>query len=141
YAQPAGDRARLILDKATFEDRRAKQKTALRQRWIDEGLPGTVTFLHQFSGEMELMLDHETMRWARSLKTGDKMTLPGNPPIPGVVKHVRPWRERTQLHLVVNSFDVTDLTLGQRVLLRMTTPPAEVDTAQSPPDLDRPRGQ
>src|SRR5262249_47078779 len=141
YVQTAGDRVRLILDKPTFEDRQAKQKAALRQRWIDEGLPGTVTFLHQFSGEMELMLDHETMRWARSLKTGDKVTLPGNPPIPGVVKHVRPWLERTQLHLVVNSFDVTDVPLGERVLMRMATPPAEVDTAQLPPDLDRPRSK
>jgi len=141
YVQSTGDRARLILDKATFEDRRSKQKAALRQRWIDEGLPGTVTFLHQFSGEMELMLDHEAMRWGRSLKTGDKVTLPANPPIPAVVKHVRPWRERTQLHLVVNSFDVTDLSLGQRLLLRVSTPPPDVDTAQLPPDLDRPRSK
>ncbi len=58
-----------------------------------------------------------------------------------IVKDVRPWRERTQLRLVVNSFDQTDLTLGQRIGLKMAAPSAEVDTAQLPPDLDRKRGK
>jgi hypothetical protein len=141
YVQSAGDRARLILDAAAFELRRAGQKAALRQRWADEGLPGTVAFLHQFSGELDYVLDHEALRWGRSLQVGDKVTLQASPPIPAVVKHVRPWRERTQLRLVVNSFDQGDLTLGQRLWLRRTPPPAEVDTAALPPDLDRPRGK
>jgi len=113
----------------------------LRKRWAEEGLPGTVTFLHRFSGEMELMLDHEAMRWGRSLKLGDKVSLDASPPIPAVVKNVTPWRERTQLRLVVNSFDQTDLELGQRVRLRMPAPPPEVDAAQLPPDLGRPRSK
>src|SRR5205823_2729616 len=99
YVQSAGDRARLVLTSAEFEAKRSEQREKLRKRWLDEGLPGTVMFLH-LSGEMEVMLDHETMRWARSLKLGDKVTLPGSKPIPAVVKDVRAWRERTQLRLV-----------------------------------------
>src|SRR5262249_14821522 len=58
FVQSAGERARLVLDPAAFELRRAEQKAALRKRWTDDGLPGTVIFLH-LSGEMEFMLDHE----------------------------------------------------------------------------------
>lgn len=140
YAQSAGDRVRLILDAAAFESRRTEQKAALRQRWTDEGLPGTVTFLH-LSGEMDFMLDHEAIRWGRSLQPGDKVTLQTTPPSPAVVKHVRPWRERTQLRLVVGGGDLADMNLGQRVHLRMAAPPLEVDTALLPPDLDRPRSR
>lgn len=139
YVQSAGDKARLVLDTAGFEARRDAQKATLRKRWIEEGLPGTVTFLHRFSGEMEVMLDHEAMRWGRSLKLGDKVTLVAEPPMPGIVKEVRPWRERTLLRLVVNSHDQADLSLGQRMRLKMTAPSLEVDTAKLPPDLDQPR--
>ena len=141
YVQSAGDKARQVLNPAGFEARRDAQKAALCKRWIEEGLPGTVTFLHRFSGEMELMLDHEAMRWGRSLKLGDKVTLVAEPPMPGIVKEVRPWRERTQLRLVVNSFDQTELALGQRIGLKMVPPSLEVDTAKLPPDLDRPRSK
>src|SRR5262249_28277745 len=113
YVQSAGDRARVILDEAAFEARRERQKARLRERWLDQGLPGTVTFLHIFGGEMELMLDHEAMRWGRWLKAGDKVTLEADPPIAAAVKFVRPWRERTQLRLVVAGGDQTDLALGQ----------------------------
>jgi hypothetical protein len=139
YIQSAGGEARVVLNADGFAARRDAQKAALRKRWIDEGLPGTVTFLHRFSGEMELMLDHEAMRWGRSLKLGDKVTLVAEPPMPAVVKEVRPWRERTQLRLVVNSFDQTELTLGQRIQLKVATPSPDVDAAKLPPDLDRPR--
>jgi hypothetical protein len=139
YVQTNGVTARIALDSAGFEARRTAQKAALRKRWIDEGLPGTVTFLHRFSGEMELMLDHEAMRWGRSLKLGDKVSLLADPPIAAIVKEVRPWRERTQLRLVVNSFDQTELKLGQRIGLKMSPPPSEVLTDQLPPDLDRAR--
>jgi hypothetical protein len=141
YVQTAGDKARLVLDTAGFEARREAQKATLRKRWIKEGLPGTVMFLHRFSGEMELMLDHEAMRWGRSLKLGDKVTLVAQPPMPAVVKEVRPWRERTVLRLVVNSHDQADLSLGQRTRLKMEAPSLEVDTARLPPDLDRPRSK
>jgi hypothetical protein len=139
YAQSASGQARLILDAAAFENRRAAQKAALRKRWADEGLPGTVAFLHIFSGEMELMLDHEAMRWGRSLKAGDKVHLQADPPIAAVVREVTPWRERTRLRLVVHGVDQADLAVGERLRLRMTPPPREVEKATFPPDLDRVR--
>jgi hypothetical protein len=146
--RPEAGRARLVLDAAAFEDRRAEQRAALRKRWADEGLPGSVTFLHIFSGEMECVLDHEAQRWARSLKPGDKVSLADAAggkgkaaPIPAVVREVKPWRERTQLRLVVNGIDQADLALGQRILLRMTPPPPESESAWLPPDTDRPRSR
>jgi hypothetical protein len=139
YVQSRDGEARAVLDSAAFELRRADQKAALRKRWIDEGLPGTVTFLHQFSGEMECMLDHEAMRWGRSLKPGDKVSLQASPPIAAVVKQVKPWRERTQLRLVTACADQSDLALGQRILLKMPTPPESLDTAVLPPDIDQKR--
>jgi hypothetical protein len=141
YVQSKGNVARLVLTPDEFEKRRAEQKAGLRKRWADEGLPGSVSFLHRFSGEMELMLDHEAIRWGRSLKLGDKVTLAVDPPIAAVVKTVKPWRERTQLRLVVHGRDQTDLNPGQRVRLKMTTPPTEVDSSPLPPDLDRPRSK
>jgi hypothetical protein len=139
YVQSAGKQARVILSPAAFEEACRQQQAHLRGLWSKEGLPGTVAFVHVFSGEMDLILDHETMRWARSLQTGDKVTLPAEPPIKALVKHVQPWRERTQVRLVVYSFDLADLNPGQRVHLLRPPPPAEVDTAVLPPDVDRPR--
>ena len=141
YVQCAGERARLILDPAAFEARRATQKSTLRQRWSEQGLPGTAAFVHTFSGEMDFMLDHEAMRWGRSLKAGDKVTLQVTPAIEAVVKHVQPWRERTQLRLVVNSFDLADLVAGQRFYLRMPPPSAEVENSLLPPDLGQRQGK
>src|SRR5207253_1107749 len=117
YVQSTGAAARLILDAAAFEARRDRQRLALVDRWVKDGLPGTVTFLHIFNGEMDVVLDHETMRWARSLKTGDAVQLAAEPPIAGLVKQVAPWRERTQLRLVVSSVDQADLVVGQRIHL------------------------
>jgi hypothetical protein len=139
YLESAGDSARVVMDKASFEAHRAAQRAVLRQRWVEEGLPGTVSFLHIFSGEMDLMLDHEAMRWGRSLKLGDKVTLQATPPIPAVVKRGAPWRERTQVRLVVNGKDQADLTLGQRIHLKMAPPLAEIESAALPPDIDQPR--
>jgi hypothetical protein len=139
YVQTTGDNARLILDLEAFANRKADQKASLRKIWTDKGLPGTVVFLHRFSGEMDFMLDHEAMRWGRSLKPGDAVRLQTSVPIAAVVKQVRPWRERTELRLVVAAADLGDLTPGQRLALNMTPPPNEVDEAVLPPDLDRPR--
>jgi hypothetical protein len=139
YVQSTGAAARLFLDPAAFAARRDRQRSALVDRWTRDGLPGTVMFLHLFNGEMDVVLDHETMRWTRSLKAGDAVKLAADPPINALVKQVAPWRERTQLRLVVNGVDQADLSVGQRIHLRMTAPPGEVVEAQLPPDLDRPR--
>jgi hypothetical protein len=136
YVQSSSDQVRTILNREEFEEARGRQQAALRKRWLHDGLPGTVTFLH-LSGEMDYMLDHEAMRWGRSLKPGDSVSLRTATPIPAVVKEVRPWRERTQLRLVMAGADQADLHLGQRVGLKMTAPPAGVEASPLPPDLGR----
>src|SRR4051794_7208686 len=139
FVRAKGDEAQLLCDAAAFELRRDKQRETLRARWLKEGLPGSVSFVHVFSGEMDLILDHETMRWARSLKRGDKVTLAAGPDVAAVVKNVQPWRERTLVRLVAKSQDLTDLKAGQRLRLKMTAPPADVEDGKFPPDVDRPR--
>jgi len=141
YVQTTGEGARLVLDADAFALRKKEQQEALRKIWTDRGLPGAVVFLHRFSGEMDFMLDHEAMRWGRSLKPGDAVRLQTSVPIPAVVKQMKPWRERTELRLVVAAADLGDVTAGQRLALHMTPPPAKVDESALPPDLDRPRGK
>jgi hypothetical protein len=119
------------------EAKRTEQRTWLRKRWAEDGLPGTLTFHHVFSGELELMLDHEAMRWGRSLSTGDVVHLTADPPIKGVVKTVAPWRERTQVRLVVGELASAELTIGQRLGLKMTPPAESVDASPYPPDLGK----
>jgi hypothetical protein len=93
---------------------------------------------HVFSGEVELLLDHEAMRWGRSLKYGDEVAIAVDSPIRGIVKHVVPWRERTVVRLVVGELQASDLTAGQRLFLKMT-PGQDADDSPYPTDIDRPR--
>ncbi len=141
FVQSSGATARIIVDAATFERMRAEQKRTLRKYWEEEGLPGVVSFLHIFSGEIEVMLDHEAMQWGRSLQPGAKVSLQVDPPISAVVRTVQPWRERTQLRLVLSGHDVADLKMGQRLRVKMPAPPREVQEALLPSGLDRPRSK
>jgi hypothetical protein len=134
HVQSDGEYARLILDRAAFETRRAGQKAALRKRWADEGLPGTLIFAHPGQRDAELLLDHEAMRWGRSLQAGDRVTLQGARPMDAVVRRLRPWRERTQVLLGVEGSDPSALLEGARVFLRLAAPPAANDE-------QAPRGQ
>jgi hypothetical protein len=133
--QSAGDKVRVLMDEAEFEKRREEQKLSIRKRWEGEGLPGTVTFLHQQSGELELMLDHEAMRWARSMKPGDSVTVAAESPIKAVVRSVKPWRERTQVRLVAAAEDQGDLRIGLRTRLKVPTPSQAVLQSSLPPDV------
>jgi hypothetical protein len=134
-----GGRLRVLWTEKEFAQARAAQKAWLRKRWTEDGLPGTLTFLHVFSGELELTLDHEAMRWARALQTGDVVHLAAEPPIKGVVRSVAPWRERTVVRLVVGELESSELRIGQRLALKRTPLPEAVDDALYPPDLDRKR--
>jgi len=124
------------LDLTKLEEQRSAQRDWLRQRWLKEGLPGTIGFLHVYSGETDVILDHEAMRWARTLVAGDKIELAG---VKAVVKNVAAQREKTQVRLVIHSLDLADFATGQRVHLKMKAPAADVETAQLPPDIDRPK--
>jgi len=129
------------ITRKEFEPRQEAQRAWLRKTWMDNGLPGTLTFHHIFSGEVEVALDHEAMRWGRSLSPGDTVTLLAAPPIKGVVKVVTPWRERTILRIVVGELESSELKIGQRLNVRMTPPPESVDASPYPPDMDRPRSR
>jgi hypothetical protein len=122
----AGADARLLLDAAAFERRQAAQKAALRRRWADEGLPGTLIFTHPEQREVEVILDHEALRWGRSLEAGAHVTLQVAKGIPATVRRIRPWRERTQVLLQLEGSDAT-LRVGERVSLRAVAPPARDD--------------
>src|SRR5690606_18269664 len=120
YVQSAGDQVQHILTAKEFEQLRNKQKAYLRERWRKDGLPGMVSFLHPLGGEMEVMLDHQSMRWGRYLKNGDKVTLKADnsseKPIRATVRRVEPFRETTRLLLVTNSgIDQLNLQPGQRI--------------------------
>jgi hypothetical protein len=125
HVQTTGADARLILDPAAFEKKRAAQKAALRKRWAAEGLPGTLIFSRPKQHEIEIMLDHEAMPWGRSLQVGDKVTLQTAKPIAAAVQQLRPWRERTQVLLVVDGPDAS--AVGDRVFLRLMAPAADDD--------------
>jgi hypothetical protein len=105
FVQSAGDQARLILDPAGLEARREQQKALLQERWLKDGLPGTVIFRHVFSGELEFMLDHEAMRWTRSpgQRLGLRMTAPpeeaAQAQLPPDLDHPRSRAERIEWFL------------------------------------------
>jgi hypothetical protein len=123
------------------EKKRLEQRAWLRRQWTEEGLPGTLAFHHVFSGELELALDHEAMRWGRSLTPGDTVYLQAAPPIKAVVKAVTPWRERTVVRLVVGELESSELKSGQRLALKMTPPAETVEASLYPPDIDRARSK
>ncbi|MBY0458792.1 MAG: hypothetical protein K2V38_15755, partial [Gemmataceae bacterium] len=70
----------------------------------------------------------------------DVVHLSADPPIRAAVKSATPWRERTQLRLVVGDAAAAELKTGQRVRVKMT-PPGAVETAEYPPDLGRTRSK
>ncbi len=72
-----------------FEASAQAQRAWLRKAWVRDGLPGTVSYAH-YHGEVELLLDHEAMRWGRSLKAGERVELAADPPVKAVVKGVAP---------------------------------------------------
>lgn len=110
-----------------------------RAVWARDGLPGTVSASHVFSGEVEVLIDHEGMRWARGLSRGDTVSVSAHPPIKAVVKAVAPARERTHVRLVVGELAASDLRAGARVSVKVPTPEAGVEVAEYPPDLGRAR--
>src|SRR5581483_7463768 len=135
----AGEKPKYTAEQV--EARRTEQKAWLRKRWAEEGLPGTLTFHHVFSGELELTLDHEAMRWGRALAAGDVVHLRADPQIKAVVKAVTPWRERTVLRLVVGELESSELKIGQRLAVTVTPPAEAVDAGVYPPDIGRPRSR
>jgi hypothetical protein len=141
FVQSKGDTAQIAVEAETFETMRAEQRRILAKHWETEGLPGVVTFPHVFSGEIEVMLDHEAMRWGRSLQPGAKVSLQVEPAIHAIVRTVEPCRERTRLRLAVAGQDATDLRMGQRLRVKVPVPSSDVQETLLPSGLDQPRGK
>ncbi len=137
YVQSAGDELVRAVDAEGLAKLKAEQRRRLAERWKASGLPGSVAGLHLLSGEVEVTLDHESMRWGRALKPGDRATLHLEKPLPVLVQDVRPWYERTRVTLVSNGRDLADLAPGRRIRLGVAEPPAEILTSPLPPDADR----
>ena len=146
-AFPGGDDALIasinensvIFTEKEFEAKRTLQRTWLRKRWQLEGLPGILSVNQVFGGELDVLLDHEGMRWGRALSTGDKVELVADEPIKAVVKHVTTWRERTVVRLVVGELAASDLAVGRRVALKVPSLSKEAEESPYPPDLGLPR--
>jgi hypothetical protein len=115
------------------------QKTRLEERWRKEGLPGAIGAFHPLVGELEVVLDHEAIRWGRSIKPNDAVRIALEKPVHAAVLEARPWNERTRVMLAVNGRELSDLGPGRRVRLMVPEPAAELRVSKLPPDAGRPR--
>ena len=139
YIQTSGEELVRVATAETLVALKAAQTAKLEKRWRLEGLPGTVTGLHLLSGEIELTLDHEAIRWGRSLKSGDKVELNLGKDVEASVIEVRPWYERTRVTMASIGVNLSDVTVGRRIRLSIEEPKAEVLKSPIPLDAGRPR--
>ena len=139
YLQTAGEELVRVASTESLGSLKEAQRRKLEERWRKSGLPGTITGLHLLSGELEVTLDHEAIRWGRSLKAGDKVSLNLEKPVAASVLETRPWYERTRVTLVSIGRDLADVTVGKRVRLSIEAPSAELLQSPIPLDAGRPR--
>jgi hypothetical protein len=137
FVQTAAGAVRRMLRPEDLEGARDKARARQAERWKREGLPGTVAFTHALAGELEVMLDHECMRWGRALNTGIQVKVDLVKPITAVVHAVAPFHERTRLTLAVTGREFSELRAGQRV--RVLVPEPASDAPPLPTDAGRPR--
>ncbi len=143
FFQSTGDEARLLWTPAVFEQHRMRQMAELNQRWTNDGLPGIVAFQHANRRQLEVMLDHESLSWGRTLQPGDRVTLESSSELqatstPATVQQLRPWRERTQLLLELEQPLPVGSTIDRRIFVKLQAAPANVNFNE-PPGLDQPR--
>jgi hypothetical protein len=61
----------VLWDAKSFEARRAAQRATLESEWWNkEGLPGTIGYVSVYTGEADILIDHEGMRWAPARPSG-----------------------------------------------------------------------
>ena len=141
WLQTANGGIRQAFSESELAEARQVQKQWLRDRWRQRGLPGTMVFLHPLAGEMDVMLDHESMRWGRHLKNGDSVSIglgDSSAKAKARVKSVEPWRERTRVRLVTSSgLDQVAWSPGQRLGLFVPEPPADIQASILPTDIGR----
>jgi hypothetical protein len=139
YVRTAGAELLGLVGAEGLAALKREQRERLDRRLKEEGLQGTVAALHGVVGEVEIVVDHEAMRWARSLKPKDLVKLGLEKPAAAVVVDVRPWNERTRLTLGAGGRDLADLRVGQRLRVLVPEPAAEVLASRFPPDAGRAR--
>jgi len=139
YIQTAGEELVRVATATTLPVLKKDQMAKLEKRWRSTGLPGTVTGLHLLTGEIEVTLDHEALRWGRSLKSGDKVELNLGKDVEASVIEVRPWYERTRVTMAAIGRDLSDVTVGRRLHLSIDAPSAELLRSPIPLDAGRPR--
>lgn len=121
YVETASEGAASFVHRATFSKRQAEQKKLMRLYWQDQGLPGTLVFIHEDRNEAELMLDHEVLAWARQLQSGNPVVVQAGDtqPASGTVQRIRPWHERTQVLVKLNDHEMSDFAVGRRMFLKL----------------------
>jgi hypothetical protein len=138
YVRSAKGEALEVVEAEGLYAMKRAQKERLEARWKRDGVPGTVGRVNALVGELELVVDHEAMRPARSLKPGDKLKLRLEKPVAVVVGSMHPWNERTKLALIAAGRDLADLRPGTRARLGLPDPDPAAD-GKFPPDMGRPR--
>jgi hypothetical protein len=141
YVRTTGSELLGVADAVGVSSMKETQKGALEERWKRDGIPATLGAMHALVGEVEVVVDHEAMKWARALKVNDvvKIRVEKEKPINAAVLDVRPWNERTRVTLAVSGRDLADARVGQRIRLSVPEPAAEVLKSRLPPDAGRPR--
>jgi hypothetical protein len=95
--------------------------------------------MHALVGEVEVVVDHEAMKWARALKPGDVVKILFDKPVSAAVLETRPWNERTRVTLALSGRELADARVGQRIRLGVPEPAAEILKSRLPPDAGRAR--
>ena len=139
FVQTSGKELLRIVTPEGLPDLKKDQKERLEARWRKAGLPGTVTGLHAVTGELEVLLDHEGMRWGRFLKSGDPVKIHLDRSVDGVTLETRAWNERTRVTLAAAGKEFADVKLGQRLRIGVPEPSPEILASHLPPDAGRPR--
>jgi hypothetical protein len=137
FVQTSGREIRRWVSPDGLAEMKRIQKQLLEARWRTSGLPGTVTGLHALSGEIEILLDHEGMRWGRYLRSGDAVKIHLEKDVEAVTLEVRTWNERTRIMLAAAGKEIADVTLGRRLRISVPEPPPEILASSLPSDAGR----
>jgi hypothetical protein len=141
YIQTAGGKIRLLLSPDVAAELRHKQELVRRADLRGGGLPTSVAANHPFAGEIEVMVDHEAMRWARHQQPGVEVTLMLDKPVKGVLRHVEGWHEKTRLRIATRGPDLADIRPGDRIRIKVPEPPPEVLDSELPVGIGRAKGR
>jgi hypothetical protein len=139
FVQTSGRELLRWVSPEGLADLKRLQKERLEARWRKNGLPGSVTGLHAVTGEIEILLDHEGMRWGRFLKGGDPVKIHLEKDLDAVALEVRPWNERTRVLLATSGKEIADVPLGGRLRIGIPEPPSEILASRLPSDAGRVR--